>query len=65
MPLLNSRSLNFKNLSQTEGKKKKSSVEAGVPGAHIGLPDSSTSLKDKVKFSMTIVREANNNTAEL
>lgn len=58
------RSLNFQNLSQTEGKKKKSSTEAGVPGVHIGILDSSTSLKDKVKFSMRIVEE-NDNTAEL
>lgn len=44
--------------------KKKSSTEAGVPGVHIGAPDSSTSLKDKVKFSMSIVGEANDNPAE-
>lgn len=66
MPLLSGRSLNFQNLSQADDKKKKkSSIEVGVPGVHVGVPESSTSLKDKVKFYMTFVGEANDNTAEL
>lgn len=77
MPLLSGRSLNFQNLSQADDKKKKkSSIEKkereeeihhiyGVPGVHVGVPESSTSLKDKVKFYMTFVGEANDNTAEL